>query len=88
MKDENEIEYFKTSENSIFRKFQYRKNQDEAFENAIRHGMRNPENWVYMYSKYNRDYFRSLYSKRSISFPQFDLVDRKKIKNKDKEMSL
>lgn len=88
MKD-NKIEYFKTSENSIFGKFQYRKNQDAAFDNAIKCGLRNPENWVYMYSKYNRDYFRNLFNKRFISFPQCDLADinksEKKIRRCDDE---
>lgn len=88
MKDNDKIEYFKTSENSIFGKFQYRKNQDDAYKNAIRQGMRNPENWIYMYSKYNRDYFRNMCSKKFISFAQFDLIGTNKIKNKNKDKEI
>ena len=30
----------------------------QAFENAIKRGMKNPEDWMYMYTDGNRDYFK------------------------------
>ena len=31
---------------------------DKAFENAIKRGLNNPEDWMYMYSKGLKDYFK------------------------------
>lgn len=39
----------------------YIKSEDEinkAFENAIKHGMSNPYDWMYMYSTKDRDFFK------------------------------
>ena len=49
---------------------QIRKDSDAAFENAIRRGMRNPENWMYMYSKNGRDYFKHEQYRTYKSYPQ------------------
>lgn len=61
------------SEN-IFAKLEIRENPDDAFHNAIKRGMKDPENWMYMYSKNNRDYFKHADTRQYISYPQTDLV--------------
>ena len=46
-----EIKYRKASKDSIFAGLKIRENPDDAFENAIKKGMKNPEDWMYMYSQ-------------------------------------
>ena len=36
----------------------YFRQPDEAFENAIKKGLKNPESWMYMYSDDKNDYFK------------------------------
>ncbi|MBQ9024402.1 MAG: hypothetical protein IJ105_04195 [Bacilli bacterium] len=65
------IEYKVLPPNEIFKDIQIRKNKKEAYENAILRGMRHPDNWIYMYSKDNKDYFKNSFSRKYISYPQF-----------------
>ena len=58
MKDSQEIKYLSKSRDSIFASLDIRENPDDAFDNAIKRGMKRPEDWMYMYSKNNRDYFK------------------------------
>lgn len=46
MKNKEPIKYFTHPENSIFAGMQIRENPDDAFENAIKRGMKNPEDWI------------------------------------------
>lgn len=80
----NNIKYFVHPPNSIFAGMKIRENPEEAFENAIKKGMKNPEDWMYMYSENNRDYFKHIDTRIYKSFSQFDI--KKKIKNKFKEI--
>lgn len=41
---------------------------DEAFENAIKRGLKNPEAYMYMYSINGRDYFKDIDNRNYISF--------------------
>ena len=65
---------------SIFEGMKIRENPNDAFENAIKRGMKNPDDWMYMYSENNKDFFKNYYSRTYKSFPQFGL--KEKIKNK------
>ena len=40
----------------------------EAFKNAIRKGLKEPENWMYMYSNKTRDYFKNQITREYISY--------------------
>lgn len=77
--EENGIKYLVHPKGSIFEGIKMRENPDDAFENAIKRGMKNPDDWMYMYSEKNKDYFKNYYTREYISYPQFDLKD--KIKN-------
>ena len=46
-----------------------------AFDNAIKRGMKDPENWMYMYSDKNKDFFKHIDTRQYISFPQFDKLE-------------
>lgn len=70
-----EIKYIK-NENSVFSGLQIRENPDDAFENAIKRGMKHPENWMYMYSKGGRDYFKHCDYRCYKSYPQYGVIDR------------
>lgn len=61
--------------NSVFAELKIREDPDEAFENAIKKGMKNPEDWMYMYSEWGRDYFKNSCTRRYISYPQFSIMD-------------
>ena len=50
----------------------------KAYENAIKNGMKNPENWKYLYTINKRDFFKNVKTKEYISF------SRKKEKNKER----
>ena len=72
--------HFVNPEYALFTKIGIMKgNPQKAFENAIKNGMENPDNWKYLYTEKNRDYFRNVYTKEYISY------SNKKIKNKEKE---
>ncbi len=38
------------------------------FENAIKQGMTNPDDWMYMYSDNEKDFFKNCYSREYINF--------------------
>jgi hypothetical protein len=39
-----------------------------AFENAISNGLNDPENWMYMYSQNNKDFFKNIKMRNYINF--------------------
>lgn len=41
---------------------------NNIFENAIKQGMINSDNWMYMYSDNDYDFFKNCYSREYISF--------------------
>lgn len=75
MKNNKSIKYFVHPANSIFAGMQIRENPDEAFENAIKRGMKNPEDWMYMYSENGRDYFKHHCSRGYTSYRQFGVIE-------------
>ena len=79
---DNDIKYFVHPPDSIFVGMKIRENPDDAFDNAIKRGMKNPEDWMYMYSENNRDYFKHIDTRNYKSFPQFDTLEmiKRKIK--------
>lgn len=70
-----EIKYFTHPKESIFAGMQIRENPDEAFENAIKRGMKNPEDWMYMYSEGRKDYFKNYCTRNYISYRQYSFID-------------
>ena len=78
--EEKGIKYLVHPAGSIFEGIKIRENPNDAFENAIKRGMKNPDDWMYMYSENNKDFFKNYYSRTYKSFPQFGL--KEKIKNK------
>lgn len=40
------------------------RNSNEAFENAIKSGLENPENYMYMYSIGKNDYFKNMLTRK------------------------
>lgn len=51
-----------------------REEPQEAFDNAVKLGFHNTYNWMYMYSKNNRDYFKHKVTRSYTSFPQHALL--------------
>lgn len=43
-------------------------NPKDAFDNALRRGMKNPDEYMYMYSSKFKDYFKHNVSRRYISY--------------------
>ena len=78
--EENGIKYLAHPAGSIFEGMKIRENPNDAFENAIKRGMKNPEDWMYMYSKNGKDFFKHCDSRCYKSYPQFGVIE--KIKNK------
>lgn len=81
--EENGIKYLVHPKGSIFEGIKIRENPGDAFNNAIKRGMKNPDDWMYMYSENNKDYFKNYYTRNYKSYPQFGI--KEKIKNRFKE---
>jgi len=79
MKKNKTIKYIVHPEKSVFSELQIRENPDEAFENAIQRGMKNPDDWMYMYSENGRDYFKNYINRGYISYSQFGIIEEIKI---------
>ncbi len=83
--EENGIKYLVHPPGSIFEGMKIRENPDAAFDNAIKRGMKNSDDWMYMYSENRKDYFKNYYSRKYKSFPQFDLKEKLKKKIFDRD---
>jgi len=46
------------------------KDSQEAFENAISKGLDKPEDFMYMYSQENKDFFKNIMDRKYINFEQ------------------
>ncbi len=75
MKNNKTIKYRIYPKESVFSELQIRENPDEAFENAIKRGMKNPEDWMYMYSEKGRDYFKHSATRGYTSYRQFGVIE-------------
>ena len=78
--EENGIKYLVHPEGSIFEGMKIRENPEDAFDNAIKRGMKNPDDWMYMYSDNNKDYFKNYYSRKYKSYSQFGVIEKTKNK--------
>jgi len=74
--EENGIKYLVHPAESIFEGIKIRENSNDAFDNAIKRGMKNPDDWMYMYSNNNKDFFKNYYSRKYKSYPQFDMKEK------------
>ena len=83
--EENGIKYLVHPKGSIFEGMKLRENPDDAFKNAIKQGMKNPDDWMYMYSKDNKDYFKNYYSRIYKSYHQVDFKEKFKKINKNRD---
>lgn len=70
-----EIKYNEPDPESIFDPLEIKDDSEYAFENAIKMGMKNPEDWMYMYSVNDRDYFKHIYTRNYISYPQEEISE-------------
>ena len=48
----------------------YYRDHKQAFENAKSKGLNDPQNYMYMYSKDNKDYFKNIDYRNYINFNQ------------------
>ncbi|MBQ9298834.1 MAG: hypothetical protein IJ223_07445 [Clostridia bacterium] len=78
--EENGIKYLVHPPDSIFVGIKIRENPEDAFKNAIKRGMKNPDDWIYMYSNNNKDYFKNYYSRKYKSYSQFGKIEKLKKK--------
>lgn len=68
--EENGIKYLVHPTWSIFEGIKIRENPQDAFNNAIKRGMKEPDDWMYMYSYNNKDFFKNYHSRKYKSFYQ------------------
>lgn len=78
MIDNEQIKYISHSRDSVFASLDIRENPDDAFDNAIKRGMKDPDDWMYMYSKNKRDYFKHCDTGEYVSFPQYGPIKKSK----------
>ena len=77
--EENEIKYLIHQKGSIFEGIKIRENPDAAFESAIKKGMKNSNEWMYMYSNNGKDYFKNYFTRKYKAYPQFTLREKIRI---------
>jgi len=52
----------------------YQRDSNEAFTNAKTKGLDKPQDYMYMYSKDNKDFFKNIMDRKYISFEQRNVV--------------
>lgn len=77
--EENGIKYLIHPKGSIFEGIKIRENPDAAFESAIKKGMKNSNEWMYMYSNNGKDYFKNYFTRKYKAYPQFTLREKIRI---------
>ena len=50
----------------------YQRDSNKAFDNAKSNGLNKPSDYMYMYSKDNRDFFKNIMDRKYISFEYKD----------------
>ena len=55
-----------------------RENPQDAFDNAIKKGMKNLDDWMYMYSENGKDYFKHYDTRNYTSYPQYGPINKMK----------
>jgi hypothetical protein len=68
MKGKNKMTKFDTLIKFKDGSHMYTRNHKIAFENAISNGLNDPENWMYMYSQNNKDFFKNIAMRNYINF--------------------
>ena len=68
------IKYITQSKGSVFSELPIRENIEDAFENAIKKGMNNPDEGMYMYSENGKDYFKNECTRAYVSYRQYSLM--------------
>lgn len=63
--------YILHNKNSIFSRMKVKKDINEAFDNAIKKGMHNSNEWMYMYSSRRKDYFKHYWTREYCSYTNF-----------------
>ena len=48
----------------------YQRDSNKAFENAKSKGLNKPDDFKYMYSKENKDFFKNIMDRKYVSFAQ------------------
>ena len=48
----------------------YQRDSNKAFENAKLKGLDKPEDFMYMYSQENKDFFKNIMDRKYVSFAQ------------------
>jgi len=61
---------FKTMVNFKDGSSMYQRDSNEAFENAKTKGLDKPQDFMYMYSQANKDYFKNINFRNYINFAQ------------------
>lgn len=64
------IKYQQLNQDSVFASLGVCENTDQAFENAIQLGMKEPADWIYMYSKGGWNYFKHYDTCEYCQYPQ------------------
>ena len=49
----------------------YERDSNKAFENAKSKGLNKPDDYMYMYSKENKDFFKNIMDRKYVSFTQW-----------------
>jgi len=53
----------------------YQRDSNKAFENAKSKGLDKPEDYMYMYSKEDKDFFKNIMDRKYVSFAQWRLKE-------------
>ena len=48
----------------------YQRDSNKAFENTKSKGLNKPDDFMYMYSKENKDFFKNIMDRKYVSFAQ------------------
>lgn len=60
--------------NGIWKDLLFRKNPQEAFDNAVKKGMKHPNSYMYMYSDIKYDYFKHICTRQYTSYRHSKLI--------------
>lgn len=60
--------------NGFWKDLLFRKNPQEAFDNAVKKGMRHPNSYMYMYSDIKFDYFKHIRTRQYTSYRHSKLI--------------
>lgn len=76
MKNTNQTEYVDLFQDPHNKDYKVMVDSTIAFDNAIKRGLKNPDDYMYMYTKKGRDYFKHILTRKYKSFPQYSLLEK------------